>query len=105
MAGIIKTYRTYMFVNKDPAIDELRTIVQDSEKSYGEISEDSGVAESTLWSWFHGDTRRPQNASLEAVGRSLGHIRKFVPMTSKERSKAKPKPARKQPPARAAALH
>ena len=81
--AVIKTYRTYMFRDKDPAIDELRTIVQDSEKSYDEVSELSGVAASTLYQWFHGETRRPHNASLEAVGRALGYRREWVSMKGK----------------------
>jgi transcriptional regulator with XRE-family HTH domain len=93
----ISTYKTYSFVDKDPAIDELRTLVQDSELSYDDISEACGVASSTLWNWFNGDTRRPQNASLEAVGRALGYRREFVfvgkAKTKAQKSKAKLKVA------------
>src|SRR5262245_66637106 len=78
----IKTYTTYMFRDKDPAIDELRTIVQDSGLSYDKVNALSGVAASTLYAWFHGDTKRPQNCSLEAVARALGYKREFVAMTA-----------------------
>jgi transcriptional regulator with XRE-family HTH domain len=87
----ISTYKTYSFTDKDPAIDELRTLVQDSEMSYDDISEESGVSTSTLWNWFSGDTRRPHNASLEAVGRALGYRREFVFVGKAKAMKMKPK--------------
>src|SRR5262245_12475679 len=95
----IKTYKTYMFTDKDPAIDQLRTIVQDSGESYAKIHELSGVADSTLYNWFHGDTRRPQNASIEAVARALGYRRDFVPMNAKAESTPEPKIIEKGQPA------
>src|SRR5262245_5917547 len=91
----IKTYKSYMFVDKDPVIDELRTLVKDSGLSYDEVSDECGVASSTLYSWFHKDTRRPQNATIEAVGRGLGFKRKWV-RTGERQPLAKPKRAPKK---------
>jgi transcriptional regulator with XRE-family HTH domain len=73
------TYKSYVFIDKDPIIDELRTVVQDSGQSYKQIHEDSGVSISTLSAWFAGETRRPQAASLNAVARALGYKLGFVP--------------------------
>lgn len=75
---IIKPYKSYMFKDKDPVIDVTHTIVQDSGKSYAEISEDSGVAVSTMGNWFTGPTRRPQFATVQAVVRALGY--NFTPV-------------------------
>jgi hypothetical protein len=36
------TYKSYSFVDKDPIIDEVRTIVQASGVSYRQIEEESG---------------------------------------------------------------
>jgi transcriptional regulator with XRE-family HTH domain len=73
-------YKSYNFIDKDPIIDELRTVVQDSGHSYKQIHEDSGVSTQTLSNWFSGDTRRPQAASLNAVARALGYKLGFVPV-------------------------
>jgi hypothetical protein len=65
-------YKTYSFKDKDPAIDSLRTIIQDQGEKYSSISAKSGVSEGTLHGWFHGKTRRPQHATIVAVARALG---------------------------------
>ena len=71
--GHLKPYKSYRFIDKDPVIDQVRTIVQDSELSYVEIHEKSGVSTSTLYNWFHGHTKRPQFCTVNAVGRACGH--------------------------------
>jgi len=85
--GIIG-YRSYMFRSKDPAIDELRTIVGDTygainNKTLTATSKDSGVSVNAQRAWFFGDTKRPQSASLEAVGRSCGFKRTWVRTTKR----------------------
>ena len=72
-------YRTYMFKEKDPMIDKIRTVVEASGESYLDIHESSGVSTTTLYNWFHGETRRPQFASLNAVARALNHELRLVP--------------------------
>jgi hypothetical protein len=67
------TYKSYSFVDKDPMIDEIRTIVQRSGASYQWVHENSSVAVGTLTKWFDGSTRRPQAATMNAVLRSLGY--------------------------------
>jgi transcriptional regulator with XRE-family HTH domain len=73
------TYKSYVFVDKDPIIDEVRTIVQMSGATYKKIEEDSGVTSATLRAWFQGKTRKPQAATLNAVARVLGYKIGFVP--------------------------
>ena len=70
--GPLRLYKSYVFKNKDPIIDLTRTIVQDSGYSYSAVSALSGVSATTLYNWFNGDTRRPQFASINAVGRACG---------------------------------
>lgn len=76
MAGF--TYKSYSFVDKDPILDEIRTIVQDSGATYTYISATSGVSMGTLVNWFGGKTKRPQAASINAVARALGYKLAFV---------------------------
>ena len=73
----LKLYKSYSFQTKDPVIDQMRTLVDNAHASYTQISNASGVSTSTLSAWFHGKTRRPQSASVEAVGRSLGYRREW----------------------------
>lgn len=77
MAGF--TYKSYSFVDKDPIIDEVRTMVQTSGANYKWIEDHSGVTSTTLSAWFHGKTKKPQAATLNAVARALGYKLGFVP--------------------------
>jgi transcriptional regulator with XRE-family HTH domain len=73
----IPLYKTYMFKDKDPVIDRLRTMVADDGSKYSEISNASGVSYSTLHNWFDGATRRPQYATIAAVAGALGYEMTF----------------------------
>lgn len=76
----LRLYRTYRYIDKNPVIDRVRTIVQDEGlfKRLGIVHEISGVATSTLNNWFHGDTKNPQHATIAAVITSLGYEEQFV---------------------------
>jgi len=67
-----KLFHTYMFRDKDPAIDYLRTAKQRAGVSDGKIASDSGVSPATLRNWFIGKTRRPQFATMVAAARGIG---------------------------------
>jgi hypothetical protein len=67
------TYKSYNFIDKDPMIDEVRTIVEQSGATYQWINSTSGVSITTISKWFDGSTRRPQAATMNAVLRSLGY--------------------------------
>jgi hypothetical protein len=80
----MRLYKSYMFRTKDPVIDELRTIVQDTygkkltSKHFKQIEIDGGPTEACMRAWFYGETLRPQSASIEAAGRALGFKRVWV---------------------------
>ncbi|VIO80140.1 hypothetical protein [Bradyrhizobium ivorense] len=76
----LRLYRTYRYIDKNPVIDRVRTIIQDENlfKRLGIVHEISGVATSTLNNWFHGSTRNPQHATIAAVITSLGYEEQFV---------------------------
>jgi transcriptional regulator with XRE-family HTH domain len=71
MAGF--TYKSYNFVDKDPIIDEIRTVYQNSGVNYKWIELNSGVTSTTLSAWFSGKTKKPQAATINAVLRALGY--------------------------------
>ena len=75
------TYKSYSFLDKDPIIDEIRTVIKDSGVSHKWIEEESGVTAVTLRAWFYGTTKKPQAATINAVLRSLGYKLAPVPFT------------------------
>jgi hypothetical protein len=70
--GALTIYKSYNFVDKDPAIDVVRTMVQQSKKSYRQIHADGGPTPGCLTKWFDGGTKRPQFCTLAASVRALG---------------------------------
>lgn len=83
--GPMRLYKSYMFTNKDPVIDEMRTLMQTQygngkidAKAMQEVEDDGGPTATTMRNWFYGKTRRPQNASIEAAGRAIGMKRVWV---------------------------
>jgi transcriptional regulator with XRE-family HTH domain len=67
------TYKSYNFTDKDPIIDYMRTIINDSHLSLKTIGEESGVSTQTIRMWLYGETKRPQAASINAVLRALNY--------------------------------
>ncbi|HVG51627.1 MAG TPA: hypothetical protein VM867_08345, partial [Xanthobacteraceae bacterium] len=78
--GFLRVYRTYNYIDKNPVIDKVRTLIQDEGliKKLSVVHEISGVSTSTLDNWFNGTTRSPQHATIAAVITSLGYQERFV---------------------------
>jgi|ERR1700733_1427484 hypothetical protein len=91
------TYKSYNFIDKDPIIDEIRTIVQQHGASYRDIHDNSGVSATTLTSWFSGPTRKPQAATINAVVRSMGWKLGLVPFDAVPLVKPTPAPPKPDP--------
>jgi hypothetical protein len=73
----VNIYRNYRFVDKDPIIDALRTVVKSEQHlTNGAASAISGVAPTTFHGWFDGATRRPNNATSTQVAAALGYVRR-----------------------------
>jgi hypothetical protein len=72
--------RTYRFTDKDPVVDELRTMVKDAglDKRLEILAELASLHKSTPKNLFHGDTKRPQNATVMAIAHATGHKRQWV---------------------------
>lgn len=75
----IKVYRNYEFIDKDPVIGHVKSMIEKERliKKPGIVHELSGVSRATLHNWFHGNTRRPQYATIMAVAVSLGYTMGF----------------------------
>jgi hypothetical protein len=69
-------YRSYRFIDKDPIIDAMRTVVQGEHLKNSAVHSISGVATATLDNWFNGATRRPQNSTVMAAMTALGYGRR-----------------------------
>ena len=78
--GFLRVYRTYNYIDKNPVIDKVRTLISDEGliKKLGIVHEISGVSTSTLDNWFNGTTKSPQHATIAAVITSLGYKESFV---------------------------
>lgn len=77
MAKRYKNGNDYRHIDKDPILDVIRTIAEDAGdkqlrmKYLETIAYNSGVSASTLYSWFHGDTKRPQSLTVRFVLQAL----------------------------------
>jgi DNA-binding phage protein len=71
--GRLALYTSYNFVDKDPIIDKVRTMVKKEGMKNGQVSNVSGVSATTLHNWFEGKTKRPQYATVMAVVMALGY--------------------------------
>ena len=72
----VHIYRTYRFIDKDPVIDAIRTVVQKEHLKNSAVHNISGVATATLDNWFEGSTKKPQNSTISAVTSALGYVRR-----------------------------
>jgi transcriptional regulator with XRE-family HTH domain len=76
--GALRMYRSYLFRDKDPVIDRLRTLRSDTGMKYSEIAAKSGVSVTTLRNWWHGETRRPNFCTVQAAARAMGKTFELV---------------------------
>lgn len=78
--GFIRLYRTYSYIEKNPVIDKVRTLVEDEGlmTNLTALHEISGVHESTFRNWWFGDTKNPQHSTVAAIITSLGYEETFV---------------------------
>lgn len=74
-----RTYNTYLFRDKDPAIDKLRSMAQkegvdlDDPVQRREITRVANLGETTPDNWFFGDVRKPQHATMAAYAGAFGY--------------------------------
>jgi hypothetical protein len=75
----MRVLRTYRYVDKNPVIDKMRTVLQDEGlfKKLPIVHELSGISTSCLHALFHGATRNPQHRTVAGVMTSLGYEETF----------------------------
>lgn len=75
-------YKTYLFQDKDPIIDQLRTIMQKEDIDIKSAALASGITEHTLWAWFFGMTRQPRHSTVKALIVALGYNYELTKQTT-----------------------
>ena len=81
--------RGYRFQDRDPAMEELCSLIHASEMDVkaivSAVSRATGgaytVSNSTIYNWLNGQTKRPQSFTMNWVGYALGYERKWTKMT------------------------
>lgn len=82
MAVVRRTLREYRFVDKDPIKDAMQTALADvgfkTKKEMANLAVLANVSKQTVENLFWGDTKRPQNATVEGLLRAAGLERQIV---------------------------
>ena len=73
----MRIYKTYQFT-VDPVMDEVLALMDSQDIEISQASNNSGVSRSTISNWSRHKTRRPQSATIEAVGRACGYRRTWI---------------------------
>jgi len=76
--------RGYRFTDQDPVLAIVSRVITDSGWTLKAIENKCGVCSNTLSRWMDGRTKRPQNATVEMVLRTLGYTRKVFGPDDKE---------------------
>lgn len=85
-------YKTYLFKNKDPIIDVLRTVIQlwagieglTFSKACARLAKGTGMSVSTFRHWFEGATISPRYANVAAV---VNYLQADVPIGARKYTK------------------
>jgi transcriptional regulator with XRE-family HTH domain len=65
--------RSYNFIDKDPEIDNFRTIWQKERIKESDLAVLAGLSVSTVKNMFGGETRRPQHATFAKMAGAMGY--------------------------------
>lgn len=71
--GTLWLTRTYNFIDKDPEIDNFRTIYQKEHIKENDLAVLAGLSASTVKNMFGGTTRRPQHATFAKMAGAMGY--------------------------------
>jgi hypothetical protein len=70
--GKLTITKTYSFVDKDPSLDVMSSLMQSSGKTVKQLAQAGSPATSTLYNWRNGKTKRPQFCSIVRTARATG---------------------------------
>lgn len=68
----------YRFKDADPALEQVRSVIRESGETANRVAKAASVATTTVINILNKKTKRPQNATVEAIFRSLGYRRELV---------------------------
>jgi len=70
----------YRFIDKDPIVDILRTMIGGKQPrgTIERLAAEARLSPSTITKLFYGDTKRPQNMTVDALLRAMGYERQIV---------------------------
>jgi transcriptional regulator with XRE-family HTH domain len=71
-------YHTYNFIDKDPVVDVMRTLITNKKFTMKELHEISGVSPQTIRNLFYGETKKPRFSTVMALARAMGYEFKLV---------------------------
>jgi len=70
--------RGYRFTDRDPVLILVTRVITDSGMALKAIENKCGVTAHTMRQWQSGKTKRPQNATVDMVLRTLGYTRQVI---------------------------
>lgn len=62
----------YRLVDKDPVIDQMRSLISHSDASYKKLADQASISPSTISAWFRGTTKRPQVPTVRRFCQAVG---------------------------------
>jgi sarcosine oxidase gamma subunit len=65
----------FVFVDQHPCVDELRTWLEQDSRTIYAIAKAADISDSTVKRLIDGTTRRPQNATIDMLGKAMGYKR------------------------------
>lgn len=69
----IKVYKSYNFVDKDPSIDFVHSLMDRHNMSPQKVQDGGGPTAATVYNWINGKTKRPQFCTVAAATLACGH--------------------------------
>jgi transcriptional regulator with XRE-family HTH domain len=86
--SILRASDSYLFHDKHPLIDVIRTKMQDEGVTYETIRQKTGVSMGTLVRWFDGTTKNPHSVTLNQVAAFFGLKLNFTEVEMSERDRS-----------------
>jgi AraC-like DNA-binding protein len=70
----------YRFIDKDPVVDLLRTLLEGRlpRGTINRLAADANLSPGTVMRLFYGETKRPQNFTVDNLLRAMGYERRLV---------------------------
>lgn len=70
--------KQHLDLNREPALDDLLTVIKNSGMKVNALADKAGVAPTTIGKWLDGTTLHPRISTLSAVARVFGYKLELV---------------------------